>query len=94
MRLSVSGQWLPRLFGRVPLPVPTHGGCANALALYLFLCGTDQRLDSDTNSIATEKLCRRIGIVFRWPAEACAALRTALTAVNNHLADLNRSARW
>jgi hypothetical protein len=85
-RLTVNAKWLAGVFGRVPMPVPTHGNCANALALFLFLAATDQRRASHTNSIATEKLCRRIGIAFRWPAEACEALRNALKAVNNHLA--------
>lgn len=87
LRLSVAGKWLPWLIGRVPLPVPTQGGCANTLALFLFLAATDQRPGSNTNSIETEKLCRRIGIIFRWPAEASAALDAALEAVNNHLAE-------
>jgi hypothetical protein len=91
LRLAVSGKWLPmRQFGRAPLPLPTKGNCANALALFLFVCGSDQRVRSATNSIDLEKLCLRLGIRYRWPAEACAALRDALAVVNEHLAGLNR----
>jgi hypothetical protein len=91
VRLSVNSKWLPReLYGRVPMPVPTRGNCANALALFLFLCGTDQRQNSRTASMETEKLCLRIGISYRYPKEASDALDDALATVNTHLKKLNR----
>jgi hypothetical protein len=92
LRLAVDPQWLPRVIGRVPTPLPTRGGGTTVLALFLLLCGgIDQRPQSRT-MIDLETLCRRIGIAFRYPAEACARLRKVLKAVNDHLRDLDQAA--
>jgi hypothetical protein len=50
------------------------------------MCGTDQRRDSSTNSIATKELYRRIGIVAQRPAHAKRALKAAAKQVNEYLA--------
>jgi hypothetical protein len=89
LRLLIDGAWLPHVIGRVPMPVPTSG--ANVLALFLFLCGTDQRSVSRP-SIAAEKLCDLVGISWSRPGHAQRALDRALERVNRHLRSLDGGA--
>lgn len=78
VRLIVNLKWLPDgKFATVPMPLPTRG--SQALALYLFLLGSDQRSGSEQISIKATTLFRRLGIARERD------LSRALDVVNEHL---------
>lgn len=88
--LSINPEWLARQTATVPLPLPIRGrgGGMTVVALCLFAYGAiDHRPDSG-RTMDVEKLCRRIGIKFRYRAEAHERLRAAFKRLNSYLEDL------
>lgn len=96
LSMTIEPAWLPTAkYDRVPLPVPTAGGGATTLALYLFLCAADlRRHRRPPVSIWWETLCRRLGIPLDRPANASRALDRALASVNAHRVRLGLDAHY
>jgi hypothetical protein len=71
----------------VPWPLPTRGGGATTLALYLLLFGQDYRQGTQRLK-CVDSLYRQIGIKTTRPAHAERMFSAALAQVNAHLTKL------
>jgi hypothetical protein len=89
LRLGVSGQWLGRKFGRVPLQLPYR---AAPLALYLFLIGLNPPTYFRGKMSSLKSLCEKLGLPHGKPSNSLRTIRKALDIINDGLPDLDREA--
>jgi hypothetical protein len=88
VQLLVTGKWLDKPYGRVPLPLPRN---ATAAALYLFLVGINPDSKRSGTRIGIKQLAECLGLPKGNMAQNLRRIWSALDLVNDIVKDLDHA---